>query len=358
MLGRGEEVSAKDIDVSPPEGGVVMLPCGADDFKDFISGLLGKPQTIDRQIDGPFELDRDDVQNLHALIEQRVLSQNDGALMQFTARILYDDNSSVLLNSIDDFVSYNEVKPLISESLVLTWVFLLKFRGRSVPEKQTIDIRFGSNHNFFVGVRVGIISPEMYPAGRGNDMSFRVSHTDRSWGADIDALLTGSLEKLRENESKIRTFVSDNSIFVVVAVFLICLGVSIWGVVESANNIANSYSTAWSRLGPEPPDTAMLHYISNAISVGAWTRFGLYGAFFVIVAVIVSFVFAGIAGTLAERRQPSFILLTKEAEKAHEKNKSSLRNNWIKLAFTAVMSGLAGAAGKHIFLLITNFGGG
>lgn len=125
-----------------PNRTAVLLPCEPDQFRDFIAGLLGKPQVIERVISGPFTVTRGNVENLYHLLDQRLASQNDATLIQFVARIVYDDKSSVLLNSFGDFLAYKEVKPLISTSVHLSWIHLVKFRNKSAPEKQQIDISF------------------------------------------------------------------------------------------------------------------------------------------------------------------------------------------------------------------------
>jgi hypothetical protein len=99
-------VSASGPDLGKPlatDRSTMLLPCAPDQFGDFVAGLLGKPQTIERSIKGPFVVTKDDIENLHHLIEQRVSSQNERTLIQFTCRIVYDDDSSVLLNSFPDF---------------------------------------------------------------------------------------------------------------------------------------------------------------------------------------------------------------------------------------------------------------
>jgi hypothetical protein len=49
----------------------VILPCEPEDFREFISGLLGKPQTITKHIPGPFELTRHDIEDFYHLVVQR-----------------------------------------------------------------------------------------------------------------------------------------------------------------------------------------------------------------------------------------------------------------------------------------------
>lgn len=70
----------------------VVLPCEPDYFRDFVAGLLGKPQTITKEIFGAFELNKDDIANFYHLVIQRVGQQNESTLIQFTVRIVYDDH--------------------------------------------------------------------------------------------------------------------------------------------------------------------------------------------------------------------------------------------------------------------------
>ena len=114
----------------------VTLPFPPEAFREFISGLLGQPQTLERRFLGTFELSRPDVETIFHLVDQRVKQQNEASLIQFTIKIIYDDNSSVLLNSIDDFVRYTEVRPVVSVAAHLSWTYLIKFQDRAVPEKQ------------------------------------------------------------------------------------------------------------------------------------------------------------------------------------------------------------------------------
>ena len=126
-----------------PEGQFsVALPCTSDDFGRFLGSLLGKPQTISGSERGAFEIRREDISNSYHLVIQRVKQQNDAQLLQFTVRLVFDDNSSVLLNSLDDFLTYSEVRPIVPTQAHLSWSFIVKFQDRSHPEKQEIDLSF------------------------------------------------------------------------------------------------------------------------------------------------------------------------------------------------------------------------
>ena len=73
----------------------VLIPCAQEDFATFISGLLGKPQTIQRLHGAAFEVDRNGIENMFLLVNQRLRQQNAATLIQFTIQIFYDDDSSV-----------------------------------------------------------------------------------------------------------------------------------------------------------------------------------------------------------------------------------------------------------------------
>jgi len=120
----------------------IALPCEPEDFANFIGSLLGKPQTIVNSERGSFEIRKEDIVNSYHLLVQRVQQQNEGQLLQFTVRLVFNDNSSVLLNSIDDFITYAEVRPVFPTQAHLSWAFIVRFRDRQHPEKQDIDLSF------------------------------------------------------------------------------------------------------------------------------------------------------------------------------------------------------------------------
>jgi hypothetical protein len=118
----------------------VTLPCGEDEFRDFIRSLLGKPQSITNRFHGAFDLNKQDLEQFHHLLLQRLRQQNKVQLIMFTARIVYDDDSTVQLNDFDSFMTYNEIRPLISTAVHMSWEFLVAFEDRKAPEKQQVDV--------------------------------------------------------------------------------------------------------------------------------------------------------------------------------------------------------------------------
>jgi hypothetical protein len=174
----------------------IALPCEPEQFSDFISRLLGKPQIVSRSFYDDFVIDMHGLENLHHLITQRVTQQNAGHIVQFTAEIIYNDNSSVTLNSFTDFAHYKEVRPLRTRKLILCWVFLLTFQGRGFPEKQQIDVVFDGSHDLPLPGSLAITDePSLRKRLEIARISIRVSHTERTWGSDIETLISGHISR-------------------------------------------------------------------------------------------------------------------------------------------------------------------
>jgi hypothetical protein len=175
----------------------VTLPCAPDHIAEFIAGLLGKPQTISRSFEILFEIDHHDIESLHHLIVQRVTQQNDASLVQFVIQIFYNDNSSVRINSFDDFSRYSEVRPLRSIAVTLNWIFLIRFQDRPHAEKQEINIRFATPENSELKsshLSDGRVVVYPRPAPKQGLVEAAINHTARTWGNDVDGLIKDHIE--------------------------------------------------------------------------------------------------------------------------------------------------------------------
>ena len=188
--------------------GFLALPFDADQFKDFLIGLLGKPQIIRKTIYGSFEIELADIQNFHHLIEQRIHQQNNGKLLQFRANVKYDDMSSVELNSFDELVTYNEIRPIISTGIELSWDYLIQFSDKEIPEKQTITIDINAGSELRFGAHNLTLLPlDLRKTGR---FYIEIHHTARTWASDIESMLTNHIESLLKPPNKLRDFLEKN----------------------------------------------------------------------------------------------------------------------------------------------------
>lgn len=168
----------------------LVLPVPNEQLGNFISRLLGSPQVIERRIGGSFEITSDDIINLHQILSQRIFSQNRGTEIECNLKIEYLDGSSVELKGVDQFISYAEVRSIISTGVTMSIGYLLHFEGHGAPERQQIDISMRTSEFGEFDIGVPLIS-----SNRGR-FFYRIQHTQRTWGFDIDNLLNHQLQSL------------------------------------------------------------------------------------------------------------------------------------------------------------------
>lgn len=341
-----------------------MLPCPPDQFRDFIAGLLGKPQTIERYVEGPFELTKPDAENLYHLLDQRISSQNDATLVQFTARIIYSDNSSVLLNSFSDFQSYNEVKPLISTGLHLSWTYLIQFKNKSFPEKQNIDISFISDPSQEARARLVTGSADFIRVThiidtRSTPCAIRIQHTDRTWGVDIEALLKGQIETLRKPQSSGRRIANQYAGMIGFATSATAILVSLFLSYLVAEHFSSEYASQAKALRGSTAEALarQIDFLTGLVASGAWTRFSLVLLFVGTVVIIGAIVCGVFISDQASQQGKTFVLLTKRATDAMHQYKQLHQRSWYSLPAAIIGTILLGVLANLIFYLILKWWG-
>jgi hypothetical protein len=327
-----------------PEGNYsIILPCDIKDFKDFISGLLGKPQTIRRAFPGDFDVQRTDIENLHHLLLQRLDQQNDSSFLQFIAVITFDDDSAVTLNSFEDFSVYNEVRPIVSVGITASWSFLVKFRDKEFPEKQEIDVTFSTSGYNGIGPHLPFAISRFYGA------SIRINHTARTWGADIDAMLTGAMEVMVKKPSKFRSFVFAQSGWITFILSCLLMIGAVAACIYAANSYANSLGSNLKEIvGVE----ARLEFLSKLLASGTWSRFGLYCLLFIMSWLIVSVIFALWFESRLSQRKPSFLVLTSTSTTHRIEGLAHYKKNWFAVFGSLVVAILIGIVSNAIFVVL------
>ena len=330
----------------------LLIPCEPKDFGKFVSSLLGETQSIHRRVKGPYEVTKDDVVNIYALVDQRLKRQNDSSLIEFSATTSYSDGSSVRVGSIDEFVRYGEVKPLISTDLTIQWKILIKFPHSSIPEKQEITVSFITWRDEDDDDSPSIASrwSEQYI-----DMIIvRVEHTDRTWGADIENMLVAHMGLLLKPDQKWRLFAKQHAstISATTATFVIVAG--IWAIghaativqEKSASVIQNSLSTSSADIVTL---TAKTDAILNLMSLGMWEKFSLYSSGFLIAIVFCSGIIGATMQMFLRKRKRSYVLLTARSVSQRDKELSERKNNAYTLCAYIVGSIVLAVAGNYAF---------
>lgn len=316
-----------EVKIIPAEpAGQVALPLNEEQFKDFIVSLLGKPQTISKRFRGSFEITKDNLVTLFELLNQRVQQQNDSKLIQFRATVYYNDNSTVTLSGFEHLVHYNETLPIVSKAIHLTWQYLIKFRDKNSFEKQEVSISFLANTD----TPVEIDGEHTYY--HENVANIRIQHTARTWGADIEALLTRHLNTIIQKESKIESFFKFNpeKIQNIIAAILTLITIMFATI--------NTYQIRSSKLH-DTDSIFWIHHYGGLLFLLAATFFLLKMTF----AILEEFeVF----------NKPSFILLTTESLKDKNRTLKSYRQNWSRYLWTIISSIALGVLGNYVYTLL------
>ncbi len=321
----------------------IVLPCELDHFREFISGLLGKPQTISKRFRGAFDINAANIEDLHSLICQRISQQNKASLIQFTARIVFDDDSSVLLNSIDEFMTYREIRPVTSTQLHLAWSFLVVFQDKQAPEKQEIQVSFVSSFG-----PIPVYDEDMpvihgrfvFSVGIGASMiNFRIHHTARTWGADIEALLTGHIRNIIVLPPKLRRWVWRHSTGISLTVAFLFFGTAVFFSFWTASQVWSGLALdVTDYLGDSVQLQEKLDYVLTTVSSGLWARYYFSVFVFLTISLILSIVFGNWVDATAGHGKPSFIVLTEQAERRKQK----LLRRYQKKLFSFILSLIVG----------------
>lgn len=315
----------------------VILPCSPDQFSQFIASLLGRPQELTGLRQGQFLADKAEAIQLYDLITQRVLQQHGVHPLQFTVRVKFDNGTSVLLNSVEEFNAYHEVRSVRSLGMLLTWTFLVSFPGKASPEKQEIEFGYMSELRGFVEM-----DGELVHGGEGF-VHYRIRHTARTWGADIEALLAHYMDTLIKPEPKFRAILRKNSVTIGVTVGLLLFIMLMGGLGWVNSQIFDRQSALLlPALGDAVTASKKLDQIITYLNVSREGVRSLYTTLYMLFSLAGS-VFVGIRiGMEADTYPPSDVILTKRAETVYQERQKAYQNSVRRLVISTVAAVLVG----------------
>ena len=196
-----------DNEVNQPSA-ALLIHCAPSEFGEFIAGLLGKPHVVSQVFRGNFSITTDEIVTFNDLIEQRIAEQNTGTLIECVIKTNYTDGSSVEVSSISQFKTYAETRSVVPERINMTWVYVIFFQGKTVPERQQVELEIEAKKDYgkwrdSEGARVSLIDRDFVQDNRGHSgrIFLSISHTSRSWGLDIFGLMTNQINIVLKDDS-------------------------------------------------------------------------------------------------------------------------------------------------------------
>jgi len=341
----------------------VYIPVPPAKIAEFLGGLLGRPQVIRGGRRGSICIEMKDIENFYHLIDQRVNEQNIANLVAFDCNIQYQDGSSVEIHSLKSLREYASVGSSIPIGVQLSWVFLVQFKSVPVPERQEIDVLMRCNSGKQQSIDDDLVIDEMVESfWHGRNMysgaiSFYIAHTRRSWGFDIQNLLSSHIENMMSvSDEPLREFFRKNRkltefLFAVplgMAGGLFFLQVIDWLVLQS-------YRRYLAIEGTEFADILIKKMNFIALDLQGKNILSLFvaaGGLFLLTSVLIAMILIFIIKP-ALQGKPSFILLSDSAKKDFDVRMTRYNKGWTNFLFGAALSIVLGVLGNTVFHLLS-----
>ncbi|MGB3508749.1 MAG: hypothetical protein WBA93_05810 [Microcoleaceae cyanobacterium] len=173
----------------------ISLSVERDAFQEFVVSLLGKPESVEGYVEGAFEIDFGGFEQLNYIIDDRITKQNQSVLVEFRAKLFFNDNSSLSFSGINSFQEYKERRNLICTGFIFTWVYLVEFHDKKVPEKQEISVSSveeGTPSSAKSKSRKIELTSEIFDISFVNQIpkiNYSIRCTNQGWGIEISQLV-------------------------------------------------------------------------------------------------------------------------------------------------------------------------
>ncbi|MFV0419612.1 MAG: hypothetical protein ACK5KT_12895 [Dysgonomonas sp.] len=335
--------------------GYLALPIEKGQLVDFIKGLLGSSQTINKKIGGVFEIHMNDLQNFNDLILQRV-TQNKSALIEFCATIYFSDNSHVKVFSFEELLTYNEIKPVVSNSIRMNWSFLIEFPDKETPEKQNIELYFCAKEKKTIpdGDRTKTITFSYF--------ELEIQHTNRTWGTDIENTLNNQISSIskKTRSEKYDFFISLFTFLVVLILFFGAYYNSASKFIEENRKAKVEEFEAYVKSIDSDDLKVKIDNLINVIvhdgipnynkKVREVDRLLIYG-----IGGFIAITLAFICSSLVLEKKESHLVLTRKAKLLLDQYHKKKKRDWYMLALSIFLGILGSIVASYIFSIISQF---
>ncbi len=166
------------------DSGQISFPISTDDFREFISSLLSRPDTLKGSYEGTFIFTKEFIVNLDISLRNRIESQNDLLYEDSSIKVYYDDDTIEEFSSVVRFENESCKKNVTCTGFACAWKYLIRF-GAELPQSQTITVstyeggeeitRNSDHHEFDV---------EFPPK-----VEYVIQFTNRIWAREIESIL-------------------------------------------------------------------------------------------------------------------------------------------------------------------------
>jgi hypothetical protein len=324
----------------------VSVPVDKKALGEFISGLLGQPQSLERVIDSAFSVNHSWLVHLCSLILQRMNQQNAPEPLAFVADIGYEGGVRRKVTSFPAFEHFSETQNIISKSVKINIAVLIQFPGKIAPERQEIVIDFDVQDS-----RASIMESLIIKQSAAGKIRVEIRHTERTWADDVLRLITDELENIQVKESRLKKRLR-NAIFPFATfVFPITMIAAMSFDLFLGRNKGNTNSQSAQLLIADKGETlsvfnAKLNLLLTQLIDGNETKRGFP---IVIGSTVLIAIVLFLGGALLARPMPSFVVLSRAAEKHEADTMRRLKNKTWLLLLSMCGSVVLGVVGNYIY---------
>jgi hypothetical protein len=264
---------------------------------------------------------------------------------------------------LEEFEQYAEIRTIIPIAINLSWIYLIRFVGEHLPERQQIELEFRTHNR--KGFSYPIWMDDMddmdaidSPLNRVHSgvIKLRISHTRRSWGTDIENLLSNHLRGLvRKSAVGIQgSFARNRKLLqnlcaVSLALLMAGAGLRLYHFIVNAQyasyNAIPHGTDQWQNI------IAKVDFVAGNI-MGYNIILSLGSAMYFGVSLALLFSIPEFVQKHLPNREPSFILLTRSSIEEKERTMARYRRQWQKYLFGFAINIGAGVIGNIIFAFL------
>lgn len=157
-------------------------------FAEIVLNFLGKKQTLSYNLtDQNFKLERNDLEQFHFLLNDKLSKENTTKIAHLNCKIKYFDDTSREINSIEALNGFYETRNVLVKSVSLEWNIILNFPNAQSVENQVIELTFYTYDKDFLNGAVYL----------------NIKHTNQSWGVEVLNLFKDHIDTLIMKKTKI-----------------------------------------------------------------------------------------------------------------------------------------------------------
>ena len=185
---------------------------------------------------------------------------------------------------------------------------------------------------------------------RTRSINFCIRHTARTWGADIEALLSGHINNILVPPPKLREFAWKNSGKIGLAVGITFFAAALFFSFWTASQLWNYQKLQISDyLGDAVQLPLKMDFVLQTISSGIWAKYYFSVIVFLIICVALSIILGIWVENSADTNKPSFIILTEQSERNKRKRLKKYQNKLVSFILSLVLSFVTGVLANYLF---------